>query len=398
MNRFYGSISVIAFAILGFFSSFYTHTGAVASLSESLDSTPFPYPSHATATPDPYPVYISPQLWSDSVYVDPAQELRATYQDISIIEDENSHIFYLVDSQNQVVDQFSSCAIRSGLNFNGEWIVFDMLGSDLPCDPLGAHVAQSAEKRSEPDPCEVEGCAIQGINVKTGEYRLFYEGPQLPSVPSVSGDYLVWTNGDNIALLNITSSEMVTITNPVAGTDPQSYVSSGQIQGDWAFWREGGSEGEVLSFFNVTNAETMTIPIMDGYTKFIDMVKVDDKVVLRESKENGTEENDIFLYDLSSRKTIPIAVGAEDGVIRDNISFNGRRIGWREFDPAFADYRIKVYEINMMATHTLYEGSSIIEEGPLVGDNLVVWQMSGGFRQTARWLKYQHYFPLIRLD
>ena len=269
------------------------------------------------------------------------------------------------------------------------------------------------------DSCELGGCGIAAINLKTGEHRTIIDSFRaINVVPSVSRNHVIWGEfGDittNLFLKNLVSGQTTRLTH---NSDPSSASWSWAIQDDWVFWAQTNPYKH-LNLLNLVTSETISISLSSGAIGFVTPVLFGSQVAFAEASGSSTEQyGDIFLYDFVTKMKTPITFGGEivpNGeelkIFRDHVALDSQHIAWREYItdpnpyPIYGTdrlYRVMVYDLNSRTTIMLYEGNTIqtaLSSGPFIGDGFITWGTYEGGRYVAHWLPNHVYLPFISVS
>lgn len=404
-------LSLLALPFLALFSSPSTQQSSELAPSSTLpDSTSLP-------SIDDWAITTYPHHESKKIY--------AVYGKLSVTYDIES-TYVLRDDYDNLIATFPICGHYGWVDLDDEWLVYDMaLQSYYDClarTPTPAPALSPTGQTQTPrrDRCEIErGCGIVAINLKTGEQRpVVANGGAINVAPSVSRNHVIWGEyGDittNLFLQDLVSGQTTQLTH---NSDYDSSSWSWTIQDDWVFWEQTNPYNSYLNLLNLVTSETISVPISSGALGFNDPVLFGSQVAFSEySGPNGQQYSDIFLYDLVTKVKTPIILGGEvvpSGeelkIKREELSFDGQHIAWREYvrDPnPYPFYgtdtvrRVMVYDLNSRTTVMLYEGKTLessVSSGPFIGDGFITWGTDQG-RYVAHWLPNHVYLPFISVS
>ena len=108
-------------------------------------------------------------------------------------------LWALRDDYDNLIATFPACARYASADLDDEWLVYDTAlrdyGNCSVLTPTPAPVVSSTGQTQtlRTDPCELGGCGIAVINIKTGEHRTIIDSFRaINVVPSISRNHVIW--------------------------------------------------------------------------------------------------------------------------------------------------------------------------------------------------------------
>lgn len=254
------------------------------------------------------------------------------------------------------------------------------LGDILPCPTIGSgrgDLALSGDWLIGSFTCNYpDSYEIHAFNINSQELITIPTPVGLPSQqtyasePSIYGQYIVWQQEDwtvgrsDIFLFDLQSRTTISLTqtaSPVIEVHPEIYQ-------DWIAWNTLNlSTGDNnITLYNLSSSEWITIPLAFPYDT---EVSLDNQYIVWTDFRNGSNNADVYGYDLISGEEIPIITEPSH---QSEALVRGGKIVYRGQGEPDSLY---VYHLDTQETYFLFQPppQMSITHHKAIDDGFIVW-------------------------
>jgi beta propeller repeat protein len=236
---------------------------------------------------------------------------------------------------------------------------------------------------------------IHAINLATDEHVVVAPFPGYfvnNEKPAIEGDSIVWMQYRLCCAWDLVHFDLATRTTiSITADGPLNTEHWPDVSGDWVVWNNGDLQNGDIHAYNMATTEHVTVT-QDAYAQWYP--KIDGNLLTWTDGRNGNL--DIYGFDMQTRQEFPLVEGANYQYGQD---IDGNILTWLE---NIGTLTFRVYGSNLTSgeTSVIYESIPWTEPyGPtFLSGNVVIWVFNENFTQPrlygARRLTYQTYLPI----
>lgn len=281
------------------------------------------------------------------------------------------------------------------------------LATDFPCQPAGSDrgdLALHGEWLTGIFSCNwPEPSKLYALNLNSEELILI-EPPlglpaeqSWPAEPAIYGDTIVWQQENvvrtliDVFLFDLQSRTVISLTQ----TPSPVIEHHAEIYEDWLAWNSHNlSTGDhFIALYNLSSSEQISVSLPFSYDTWISL---DNQYVVWTDWRNGTDNADVYGFDLICRQVLPLIMGPyhqSDPVIREGV------IVYQDEGPPASLY---VYHLDTQETYLLFEpppSQTGISRQKAIDNGVIVWINGAvgpqGIVYGARQLPERFFLPIL---